>query len=657
MAGVRNVPRTDGLLLHPLGRLVVQQGLVPLNTTREIDRVGAFVPRDARRFALTEPRIGGATPSVAPVSDEFPDSQFFEMSDAERLAAPGVVIREAGVSFGNDRYASDAAAGVPAPFRYTEIVVGAGRRARRAARPGERGPPGAPAGRSAVGRGRAGGDPHRRRRALRRGGPAGRPAPGRAGEDAMTEPSLVFLPWVAPGRSARPSAGRPRRPPGEPGLGDRRGEGQRRRTGYRAVRLLGPGDVTGLPPQQVIRTDPAPGARTFEANYLPLVEFDEPALPWLFTPASASAGRLRPWLCLVVVREQPGVQLAPPARGSLPVLRIGVPARPEEELPDLDDSWAWAHAQLATEVAMTDAALADALAADPGRSLSRLVCGRLLAEQTEYLACVVPTFEAGRLAGLGDDPGAAEGPAWRRAPGMAPVELPVLHHWRFATGPAGDFQSLALAIRGRPVADGFGTRAVDLSTSGLGIAGAEDAQVRLAGALLALDAPVAAVVGPGDRQGASRRPCVDVLNAPDQVPANNPLLAPPRYGSAYRTPPAALDPRVRRTLVRAAQHRPGEPGGRRAGHARGPAAAGDARGGGVGPGGGPARRGPGLRAGRARAAVAGQPAPAARGAAAARVGPVRARSRCAPGCCGRPRPGTRPASPSSGPRPGCRTWR
>ncbi|NUU16754.1 hypothetical protein HP550_05765 [Cellulomonas humilata] len=123
VAGVRNVPRA-GLLLHPLGRLVVQQGLVPLNTTREIDRVGAFVPRDARRFALTEPRIGGATANVSPVSDEFPDSQFFEMSDAERLGAPGVVMREAGVSFGNDRYAADASTGVAEPFRYTEIVVG-----------------------------------------------------------------------------------------------------------------------------------------------------------------------------------------------------------------------------------------------------------------------------------------------------------------------------------------------------------------------------------------------------------------------------------------------------------------------------------------------------------------------------------------------------
>lgn len=124
VVGVRSARRADGLLLHPLGRLVVQQGLVPLNTDREIDRVGAFLPRDARRFAITNPLVGGATPGVAPVSDEFPDSQFFEMTDAERLAAPGVVVREAGVSLGNDAYLSDAAAGTKEPFRYTEILVG-----------------------------------------------------------------------------------------------------------------------------------------------------------------------------------------------------------------------------------------------------------------------------------------------------------------------------------------------------------------------------------------------------------------------------------------------------------------------------------------------------------------------------------------------------
>ncbi|MFZ1412563.1 MAG: DUF6603 domain-containing protein, partial [Micropruina sp.] len=124
IVGVRSNPRREGLLLHPLGRLVVQQGLVPLNTEREIDRVGAFVPRGARRFAITAASIGTAPAVVTPVSDEFPDSQFFEMSDAEKLTAPGMVVRDAGVSFGNDRYVSDAAAGISAPFAYTEILIG-----------------------------------------------------------------------------------------------------------------------------------------------------------------------------------------------------------------------------------------------------------------------------------------------------------------------------------------------------------------------------------------------------------------------------------------------------------------------------------------------------------------------------------------------------
>ena len=64
------------------------------------------------------------------------------------------------------------------------------------------------------------------------------------------------------------------------------------------VRLYGPGDVTGIDPLQVIRTEPRHLATDFEPNYFPAVEFDRPDFPWLFTPAKAdAAGKLRPWLC------------------------------------------------------------------------------------------------------------------------------------------------------------------------------------------------------------------------------------------------------------------------------------------------------------------------------------------------------------------------
>jgi hypothetical protein len=116
----------DALVLHPLGRLEVRQGVVPLNLDRDIDRVGAFIPAgEKRRFAITSAAVGGSGVSTVPVFDDFPDGQFFDLSDAERLTAPAFVRREAGAAFGLDQYRTDAAAAVPSPVAYTEITVGA----------------------------------------------------------------------------------------------------------------------------------------------------------------------------------------------------------------------------------------------------------------------------------------------------------------------------------------------------------------------------------------------------------------------------------------------------------------------------------------------------------------------------------------------------
>ena len=103
--------------------------------------------------------------------------------------------------------------------------------------------------------------------------------------------------------------------------------------------LYGPGDVTGIDARQVINTDPKDGATDFEPTLLPCVEFDEPALPWLFTPAAADDDRLRPWLVLVVL---------PADAATLDRERrmLTIPADAGTQLPDLDQSWAWAHVQV-----------------------------------------------------------------------------------------------------------------------------------------------------------------------------------------------------------------------------------------------------------------------------------------------------------------------
>ena len=105
--------------------------------------------------------------------------------------------------------------------------------------------------------------------------------------------------------------------------------------------VLGPGSVTGIHATAILRTDPPPFATGFEENYLVQVELARPDLPWMFTPAGPGVSpnnRLRPWIALIVIDADP-TRLAE----GKPLPRITVH---DDELPDLSDSWAWAHAQL-----------------------------------------------------------------------------------------------------------------------------------------------------------------------------------------------------------------------------------------------------------------------------------------------------------------------
>lgn len=304
------------------------------------------------------------------------------------------------------------------------------------------------------------------------------------------------------------------------------------------VRLLGPGDLIGIDTQQVVRTDPRPGTLDFEPNYLAAIEFDRPDYPWLFTPAAAGANeRLRPWLVLVVVpTAQPGITLLPPGEGPLPVLDIRSPAEPGKELPDLNDSWCWAHAQASRANGMNVSA---ALNGRPELSLSRLLCPRLLSPETDYLACVVPAFDIGRRAGLGEAvPDADLGklaPGWNLS--TREVRLPVYYHWSFRTGAGGDFESLARLLKAQPAPAGLGSRPIDISRPGFTLPQSVPSGTTLpvGGALQPLkssDGP--ALDWPGATQQPFQSALLPIVNAAGIVqtsaPGSDPLLAPPLYG-------------------------------------------------------------------------------------------------------------------------------
>ena len=311
-----------------------------------------------------------------------------------------------------------------------------------------------------------------------------------------------------------------------------------------ALRLRGPADVVGIDAHQVIRTDPRPNTSDFEPNCFPSIEFDRADFPWLFTPARANTNaQLRPWLCLVVVRKQDGVQLTSTVDAPLPTLRIAAPAKPFAELPDLKDSWAWSHGQAAADNLGNPTAVADALNGAPDLSLSRLVCPRILSANTDYLACVVPTFEFGRKAGLGlpiadTDLTASNAlaPAWTlTATAPVQIQLPVYYSWEFRTGVGGDFASLARQLKiATPL--GLGQRTVVIGQPGFKLPDSvsRTTTVQMEGALMPLGGTPPPVLWSDPVAPDFETSLAGIVNQPglNQVmtPSSDPLLAPPLYG-------------------------------------------------------------------------------------------------------------------------------
>jgi len=300
------------------------------------------------------------------------------------------------------------------------------------------------------------------------------------------------------------------------------------------IQLYGPGDVVGFDADQVSRTEPKPNTAGFEPNFLAAVEFDLPDFVWLMTPANPQSGaKLRPWICLVVVPQEDGVTLGYEPGAPLPVLSIA--ANAGKELPNLAESWAWAHAQVTGDLGAKglDSVLAD----NPERTLSRLVCPRRLEPDTAYYACVVPTTRVGLEAGLGVEVATMDlSPAWTSAD--ASIHLPVYYSWQFATGPAGDFESLARELRPAAPQPGIGREDMDISDAGIGLPLTADAP----GSTLAFEG---ALESPGTQTGSWPDPpreqfrtrLRELLDSPASIAAQDPskpgVVAPPLYGGFH----------------------------------------------------------------------------------------------------------------------------
>lgn len=229
------------------------------------------------------------------------------------------------------------------------------------------------------------------------------------------------------------------------------------------ITLYGPGDVRGIDPAQIVRRYPAPGTRTAEETVLAHIELDRPELPWAFS-AAAPTNPLRPWLTLLVLPKA-AVRWLPSTL--LPQLEV-----PTAELPSLTDAHLWAHTQVTqSETASLTARLSPEFAPV---NLSRLLSPRVLREETDYLAALVPTTDVGVRGGRGLT-GGTLAPAWTPSSGDT-VVLPVYDSWEFRTGPDGDFATLALRLSGVPAPYEVGRMVIDASEPGAPLTSLPDGQ-------------------------------------------------------------------------------------------------------------------------------------------------------------------------------------
>jgi hypothetical protein len=262
------------------------------------------------------------------------------------------------------------------------------------------------------------------------------------------------------------------------------------------IEIYGPGDVVGIDPRTVIKTDPHNWITNFEPNYLAHIDFYDEDLPWRYTPVPAANQRLNPWISLVVLAEGEFDEGQNVGNAPLPFFKLKSNT-PLAFFPNPGQLWAWAHVHFngdlteSEKTILVDSAgsvntaldkLQSLLSQNPDFAYSRLVCPRKLKPKTAYHAFVIPSYESGRLAGLGSDAAVISGAGAKIAwPGS--LEFPYYYRWKFNTGTEGDFEYLVRLLKPKVADSRIGRRVMDMTQPGANLTWQEDPAHPLGGIL------------------------------------------------------------------------------------------------------------------------------------------------------------------------------
>jgi hypothetical protein len=242
------------------------------------------------------------------------------------------------------------------------------------------------------------------------------------------------------------------------------------------IDLYGPGDIIGIDTKSIVKTEPKNWITNFEPNYLPYIDFYEEDFPWRYTPLAPVGERLRPWLTLIVLKESEFEDASNVKDKPLPYFKLKEGSATSDIFPKPSELWAWAHVHVNTDLsngavsanvnsnlAAINTALSNTISQNPDMAYSRILCPRKLEANVGYHAFVIPTFETGRLAGLGLDVSTVtvgNTCSWTAA---ANTEFPYYHRWYFRTGNVGDFEYLVNLLQPKLADKSVGVRDMDVT--------------------------------------------------------------------------------------------------------------------------------------------------------------------------------------------------
>jgi hypothetical protein len=356
----------------------------------------------------------------------------------------------------------------------------------------------------------------------------------------MSLAEYSFLPWVRRGiaNQIKSGAGASSRAKIPVTLTLKGGENTTLNLPQKEIQLVGPGDIIGINPLMVVRTEPKNWITNFEPNYLPFIEFYDEDFPWRYTPENPTIDhRLTPWVTLMVLKENEFERVNIPNR-PLNSVKLTSKAKNSEIFPPNNELWAWAHVHLNESLSNNNHvpdldSLENILKNNPDKGISRIFSPRKLSPETPYYAFLIPTYDIGRKAGIGievKDNDSAQILAWQNE-----TEFPIYHEWFFRTSVGGDFEELVRLLKPRDIPKEVGIRDLDISEPGFGI---NDVKV-LGNGLVGMEGALLSPTSqhrPIDFDAASDFPekIEPLINLADDIQKlgqdEDPVVTPPLYG-------------------------------------------------------------------------------------------------------------------------------